>query len=54
MTVEKKDDLEATPNAPSAPAPAYEPPAIVRLGSLHDLLGKSGRQPDNRANPTRP
>jgi hypothetical protein len=43
---EHKNASSAASSADAAPAVRYEPPKLVRVGSLRNLLGKSGAVPD--------
>lgn len=41
------DDIRHGPQEPpGAPTGPYEPPRLIRMGNLRDLLGKSGNQFD--------
>jgi hypothetical protein len=58
------DEHDRTPSAPApndAPAqregegtPAYEPPRLTPIGSLRNLLGKTGPRNDTGPGPKRP
>jgi hypothetical protein len=57
MAVDHETDRELTTHdsdETSREPESYEPPVIVKLGSLCDVLGKSGGRPDNAGRPTRP
>jgi hypothetical protein len=43
MSQEKPVETESTPEE----KPAYEPPRLVRVGSLRELVGKTGGRTDN-------